>query len=175
MVTEFSLDELTRTVQNWCEEHQVVPANGQAAEELTERNIRYYRTLGLLDPPIGSYVKTFSEKHRWQLIALRLLQAQGLPLRKIRDELYGKSLEDLEALAKQVGKRRKGGFSISGPFSPAEAGESWAVVPLADEFLLVSRQNRQLPRGIIEQINELLKSVGRPYEHNTEKRKTDKL
>jgi len=136
-----------------------MPANRQAAEEITERNIRYYRTLGLLDAPIGNYAKTFSEKHRLQLIAIRLFQAQGLPLRKIRDELYGKSLDDLTELAKQVSKRGPKTFSLSLPFLPPAATESWSVVPLTGEFLLISRQNQQLPRGVIEKINQLLRSA----------------
>jgi DNA-binding transcriptional MerR regulator len=156
---EFSLEELALAVRNWCEEHSVFPANGQAGEELTERSIRYYRTLGLLDPPVGNYIKTFTDKHRLQLIAIRLYQAQGLPLRKIRDELYGKSLDDLEALEKQAGKHGKHSLSISVPLQMPVAGESWSVVPLTDEFLLVSRQNKQVPRGIIEKINQLLQSV----------------
>jgi DNA-binding transcriptional MerR regulator len=167
-MTEFTLEELARAVQEWCEEHRVLPANGQAAEEITERNIRYYRTLGLLDPPAGSYAKIFSEKHRLQLIAIRLYQAQGLPLRKIRDELYGKSLEDLAALAKQVSKGGKQAFRLAVPFAPLAAGESWSVVPLADEFLLVSRQNRHLPRSVIEKMNELLRSVYPQNETTTE-------
>lgn len=157
--SEFSVEELARAVQDWCAQHQVFPANGQAAEEITERNIRYYRTLGLLDPPLGNYAKTFSEKHRLQLIAIRLYQAQGLPLRKIRDELYGKSLEDLVALEKQVGKQGKRAVALPAPFAPPVAGESWAMVPLTPEFLLVSRQNRQLPRGVIDKIRDLLRTV----------------
>ena len=156
---ELSLEELARAVQDWCEEHHVYPANGQAAEEITERTIRYYRTLGLLDPPIGNYAKTFSDKHRLQLIAIRMYLAQGLPLRKIRDELYGKSIEDLVELEKQVGAQGTKALSISAPFLPAAVGETWSVVPLADEFLLVSRQNRHLPRAILDQINELIRSV----------------
>src|SRR5437867_3924089 len=70
VTNEFSLEELARAVQVWCEEHRAYPANGQAAEEITERTIRYYRTLGLLDPPLGNYAKTFSEKHKLQLIAI---------------------------------------------------------------------------------------------------------
>jgi len=169
---EFTLEELARAVQEWCEEHSVLPANGQAAEEITERNIRYYRTLGLLDAPIGNYAKTFSERHRLQLIAIRLYQAQGLPLRKIRDELYGKSLEDLAALEKQVSKRGRKGLSIAVSFAPVAASESWSVVPLTDEFLLVSRQNRALPRSVIEKINELLRSVARP--NQTEPNRTSR-
>jgi len=159
---EFTLEELARSVQDWCEDHRVLPANGQAAEEITERNIRYYRTLGLLDAPIGNYAKSFSEKHRLQLIAIRLYQAQGLPLRKIRDELYGQSLEDLAALEKQAGKRGRKVPTIAVSLAPLAANESWSVVPLTDEFLLVSRQNRALPRSIIEKINELLRSVNLP-------------
>jgi DNA-binding transcriptional MerR regulator len=157
--TEYSLEELAEAVQNWCEEHRVTPANGQAAEEITERNIRYYRTLGLLDPPIGNYAKTFAEKHRLQLIAIRLFQAQGLPLRKIRDELYGKSVEDLTELARQAGKRGTKISLLSVPFAIPNDTESWSVVPLTGEFLLISRQNQQLPRGIIEKINQLLRSA----------------
>ncbi len=159
MNCEFTLEQLARAVQDWCKQHRVFPVNGQAAEEITERNIRYYRTIGLLDPPIGNYTKRFTDKHRLQLLAIRLYQAQGLPLRKIRDELYGKSLEDLVALERQVTKRRKQTISLAVPFLLPVASESWSVVPLEDEFLLVSRQNKQLPRSIIEKINHLLRSV----------------
>jgi DNA-binding transcriptional MerR regulator len=159
VITEFSLEELARAVQAWCEQHQVYPANGQAAEEISERTIRYYRTLGLLDAPLGKYPKTFSEKHKLQLIAIRLYQAQGLPLRKIRDELYGKSLEDLVALAKQATRRGTKTLSMSLPFLPSKGSECWAVEPLADDFLLVSRQNRQLPRSVLEKINQVLISA----------------
>jgi len=153
--SEFTLEQLAQAVRGWCEEHSVFPANGQAADEISERNIRYYRTLGLLDPPVGNYTKTFTDKHRLQLIAIRVYQAQGLPLRKIRDELYGKSLEDLEALEKQVRKRGKqAGIAVL--LTPPLAAESWTVVPLSDDFLLISRRHKELPRSIIEKINELL-------------------
>ena len=159
MATEFSLEELATAVQDWCKEHRIAPANGQAAEAITERNIRYYRTLGLLDPPHGNYAKTFSDKHRLQLIAIRLYQAQGLPLRKIRDELYGKSFDDLVALEKQVTKRGVKTLSIAVSFTAPAASESWSVVTLVDEFILISRQNRQLPRTVIEKINQLLRTT----------------
>ncbi len=159
MTSELSLEELAAQVQAWTAEHRVFPANGQAAEEITERTIRYYRTLGLLDPAMGNYVKTFSEKHKLQLIAIRLYQSQGLPLRKIRDELYGQSLEDLAELVKQAGRRGKNVSPLAMPFVPALASESWLVTPLAADFLLVSRNNQALPRGVIEKINELLSSV----------------
>ena len=168
MSRQFTLEELASAVRQWCEEHHILPANGQAAEQISERNIRYYRTLGLLDPPIGNYTKTFTDKHRLQLIALRVYQAQGLPLRKIRDELYGKSLEDLVALEKQAGKRGKQAISIAVPLQLPMASECWSVIPLTEEFLLISRQNKQLPRSIIEKINHLLRSVHPEHENAAE-------
>jgi DNA-binding transcriptional MerR regulator len=159
VTAEYSLEQLAKTVQDWCAEHSVAPVNGQAADEISERTIRYYRTLGLLDPALGNYAKSFSEKHRLQLIAIRIYQAEGFPLRKIRDELYGKSLEDLATLENQVTHRGAKALSIAIPFAPPTAIESWSVVPLADEFLLMSRKNRQLPRTVIEKINKLLRAA----------------
>lgn len=168
MSSEFTLVALAEAVQDWCEEHHVLPANGQAAEQISERNIRYYRTLGLLDPPRGNYTKTFTDKHRLQLIAIRVYQAQGLPLRKIRDELYGKSLEDLVALEKQISKRGKQAILMSAPLQMPLAVESWSVVPLSSDFLLVSRQNKPVPRSIIEKMCQLLRSVRPEIENATE-------
>ena len=162
------MEELAQAVQDWCEQHHVSPANGQAAEQITERNIRYYRTLGLLDPPLGHYTKSFTEKHRLQLIAIRVYQAQGLPLRKIRDELYGKSLEDLIALERQISKRGKQAISVSALLQMPLASESWSVVPLTSDFLLVSRLNKPVPRGIVEKINQLLRSLCPENENATE-------
>jgi DNA-binding transcriptional MerR regulator len=156
MTDEFSLEQLAAQVRTWTEQHRVFPANGQASEEITERTIRYYRTLGLLDAPLGNYAKTFTEKHKLQLIAIRFYQSMGLPLRKIRDELYGKSLEDLIALERQAVRQGDKSASLALPSFPPTAHESWSVTPLAQNFLLVSRDNRPLPRTIIDQINQLL-------------------
>ena len=111
----FSLEELADAVREWCDQHRIVPANGQAADQVSERNIRYYRTLGLLDAPVGSYVKSFNEKHLLQLLAIRIYQAQGLPLRKIRDELYGKSEEELRQFTRTAAKT---GVKLAPAFAP---------------------------------------------------------
>src|SRR3954464_13335721 len=92
----FTLRSLTTAVNAWCEDHSVAPLNAQAADELNERSIRYYRTLGLVDPPrAGGAGAGYGEIHFLQLIAIRLLQAQGQPLRKIQELLYGRTLGDL--------------------------------------------------------------------------------
>jgi len=159
MKTEFTLEALADAVRDWCEEHRILPANGQASDEISERTIRYYRTIGLLDAPRGSYIKKFCEKHRWQLIAIRIYQAQGIPLRKIRDELYGKSVDDLEAFVKQVGRKGKNAMPPSVPFVPSSTNETWSVAPLSQDFMLISREGQYLPRAVIEKINRLIQSV----------------
>jgi hypothetical protein len=124
--------------------------------------------LGLLDAPIGNYSKTFSEKHRLQLIAIRVYQAQGLPLRRIRDELYGKSLEDLAELEKHVRLNENQPGPLEVTIQLPFASESWSVVPLTDEFLLVSRRSHQLPRAIIEKINRLLRQANQNKQSTSE-------
>ena len=76
----FTVAQLAEAVNDWCDEHKVAPASGQAGQRMTERNVRYYRTLGLIDPPLVGGGMGYGEKHFLQLIAVRLLQAQGLPL-----------------------------------------------------------------------------------------------
>ncbi len=163
---EYTVEELAQAVQTWCGKHGISPANGQAAEELSERTIRYYRTLGLLDAPQGSYVKTFSDKHRLQLIAIRVYQAQGIPLRKIREELYGKSLEDLAAFEQAAARKGLHGLAQHIPLAPVHAGESWAVTPLGQGFLLVNRDHRHVPEAVLKKIQQLLASVSLKRDHD---------
>jgi DNA-binding transcriptional MerR regulator len=159
MNRSYSLEELAGSVQEWCDEHRVLPANGQAAEQITERTIRYYRTLGLLDAPEGGYIKRFNEKHRLQLLAIRLYQALGLPLRRIREELYGRNEADLREL---VRRGRPPALPEPALFQPAAAQESWAVTALSDDFLLVSRQGRFLPPGVLDRLREALRISLKP-------------
>jgi DNA-binding transcriptional MerR regulator len=148
MTDTWSAEQLAGVVNRWCQEHQIVPANGQAGEQITERNIRYYRTLGLVGAP-DSGGRGYRRLHRLQLIAIRLLQAQGLPLNRIRDLLYGRRLAELEEIEKRglaeleatrVGQTR------------TVRQEFWSVMPLDEDFLLVSRRGRRIPAGVRERV-----------------------
>jgi DNA-binding transcriptional MerR regulator len=134
-----SVQQLADLVNQWCDEHSVFPANGQTGERMTVRNVRYYRTLGLLDPPEMGGGQGFGEKHRLQLIAIRLLQAQGLPLSRIQQLLFGRSLEELKEIEErglvELEQTRLTAFRPS-------ADESWNMMPLNDEFMLISRRGR---------------------------------
>jgi DNA-binding transcriptional MerR regulator len=162
-------EQLAEQVNDWCEHHGVKPASGQAGERMTVRNIRYYRTLGLLDAPMAGGGQGFGEKHCLQLTAIRLLQAQGLPLVRIQELLYGRSLEELQEIeSRGLAELERGlnaGFQMS-------ANESWGVMPLNEEFMLVSRRGRKLPSALKERLLAILneKNHGLPHgaKRNTE-------
>ncbi len=87
---------MAAAVNGWAGTNEVFPISGQASREVTVRNLRYYRSLALLDGPVegGGY----GPKHFLQVAAIRLLQARGLPLDRIRDLLYGRSKQELAGI-----------------------------------------------------------------------------
>lgn len=137
----FSLRGLAERVNAWCGEHHVEPAVGQAGESVTERNVRYYRTVGLLDAP-ASGLDGYSEKHFLQLVGLRLLQAQGLPLRRIRELLFGRSVVELREVQRRA--LAEANRAPNWRTTSAHADELWRMIPLSDDFMLVSRRGKEL-------------------------------
>lgn len=160
MDERYSLSELAERVNAWCDRRKVVPANGQAGEELTERNLRYYRSMGLVDPPVAGGGQGYGEKHRLQVVAIRLLQAQGLPLNRIRELLLGRDLAELRLIEKrgvdELDSRRK-------TFIQPATGESWIVYPLNDDYLVVSRRGRNLSPEQRNQMIEVLQQIENPH------------
>jgi DNA-binding transcriptional MerR regulator len=152
----FSAVELAESVNRWCAEHRIAPVSGQAGERVTERNIRYYRTLGLVDAPESGGGQGYGEKHRLQVLAIRLLQAQGLPLTRIQRLLYGRSLEDLRRIEKQGLAELP---ACAEAFRPM-ADESWRVTPLDDEYLLISRRGRVVPEAVRARLLAALDNEG---------------
>jgi len=140
MSESLSLEGLCEHLNAWCDEHGVVPASGQAGERMTERSIRYYRTLGLVDAPEGS---AYGDKHLLQLMAARLLQAQGLPLRRIRELLFGRGLAELRTICER-GLAKADQAATQRRITLPVAGELWRMIPLDDDFLLVSRRGTSL-------------------------------
>jgi DNA-binding transcriptional MerR regulator len=140
MAESFSLEELSRRINAWCAEHEIAPASGQAGEVVSERNVRYYRTLGLIDAPEGG---GYGEKHLLQLTAVRLLQAQGLPLRRIRELVYGRSLPELREIHRR-GLLEAGRASAAVRVSMPVSDELWRAIPLDEDFLLMSCRGTSL-------------------------------
>jgi DNA-binding transcriptional MerR regulator len=151
---KFSITDLVDAVNDWCEKHRVAPASNQAGERLTERNVRFYRTIGLVDAPESGGGQGYSEKHKLQLIAVRLLQGQGLPLRRIRDLLLGRSLSDLRRIEKR-GLAELKQVDATPAFRPM-ADEDWRMIPLDSNFLLISREGRTVPREVLDELRVVL-------------------
>jgi DNA-binding transcriptional MerR regulator len=163
MNDSFSVEELAQIVNDWCDEHSVSPASGQAGERISVRNIRYYRALGLLEPPLLGGGQGFGEKHRLQLVTIRLLQAQGLPLQRIQELLFGRSLEDLRRIEAQgLAELEQNSFT---PFQPS-ATEAWRMTPLNDEFMLVSRRGRSIAPELRDRLLALLEPRNKPPRHS---------
>lgn len=73
---------------------------GTVSELPDERTIRYYLTEGLIPPAEEKQgtASVFGYRHLLQLLVVKKLQAEHLPIRKIRDLVEGRSERELERL-----------------------------------------------------------------------------
>jgi len=142
--------ELASQVNDWCKTRQVQPLHNGAGLQVTVRNIRYYQSLGLVDRPESSGGQGFNEKHRLQLIGIRLLQAKGLSLGKIQTLLYGRTEEELREL-----EQRGVSETELSPGVP-RTGAEWKVTPIAGDILILTRSSRELTPAQRLKIQEIL-------------------
>ena len=65
------------------------------------RTVRFYQTAGLLDRPVryDGRVARYGRRHLLQLVAIRILQSEGLSLAQIQTRLAGATNTELEAIA----------------------------------------------------------------------------
>lgn len=77
------------------------PDNGQIRAVPNRRTIRYYTTLGLLDRPAAFEGRTafYGPHHLRQLVAIKRLQAEGLPLVEVQQRLAGLPEAELKTIA----------------------------------------------------------------------------
>ncbi|MER7205926.1 helix-turn-helix domain-containing protein [Streptosporangium sp. NPDC000239] len=87
--------------------------NGRVRDVPNERLIRWYATIGLLDPPASrrGRVALYGRRHLLQLVAVKRRQAEGLTIAEIQAELAGASDQTLEAVA-----------DLPSPASPSSPG-----------------------------------------------------
>ncbi|MFC0555906.1 helix-turn-helix domain-containing protein [Planotetraspora thailandica] len=67
------------------------PVNGRVRDVPNERLIRWYATIGLLDPPLTrrGRIAQYGRRHLLQLVAVKRLQAEGLSIAEIQVRLAG--------------------------------------------------------------------------------------
>ena len=100
-----SLDELAREVDRLLREKSLHEAqgDGRVASAPDARTVRYYGTLGLVDRPrIAGREARYGRRHVLQLVAIKALQARGMPLADVQRNLYGRSNPELETLLNTV-------------------------------------------------------------------------
>jgi DNA-binding transcriptional MerR regulator len=98
----WTLDELAERVDAALSVGYDGQASGRVREVPDQRAIRYYTTLGLVDRPVARRGSTalYGPRHLLQLVAIKKLQARGLPLARIQVELAGATDQQLERIAR---------------------------------------------------------------------------
>jgi DNA-binding transcriptional MerR regulator len=97
----WTLDELTERVGQALSVGYHGQPSGRVRHLPDQRAIRWYTTIGLVDRPAATRGRTamYGPRHLLQLVAIKRLQAQGLPLVAIQAELAGATDAQLARVA----------------------------------------------------------------------------
>ena len=92
--------ELAGEVARILSESGLAQERGTVSEVPDERTIRYYLTEGLISPAEEKQgtSSVFSHRHLLELLVVKKLQSEHLPIRKIRDLVAGRTERELERL-----------------------------------------------------------------------------
>ncbi|MEW6283396.1 MAG: MerR family transcriptional regulator [Candidatus Eremiobacterota bacterium] len=95
----WTLEQLSDLAEQEVRERHIANPGGRVSPVPSSRTIRYYTSLGLVDKP--SYVggtARYGPRHLNQLLAIKALQADYLPLPAIQKRLTGKSDEEIREI-----------------------------------------------------------------------------
>src|SRR5918995_2599961 len=97
----WTLDELAERVDDALAVNSHGRPNGRVRAVPDRRAIRWYTTIGLIDRPVAHRGRTalYGPRHLLQLVAVKRLQAKGLPLVAIQQELAGATDAQLARVA----------------------------------------------------------------------------
>ena len=155
-----SLEELTLEAGRLLEDMGLLQAqaDGRVAAAPDARTVRYYGTLGLVDRPvIVEREARYGRRHLLQLVAVKALQARGLPLAEVQARLYGCSNPELENLLKAVSQDR--------PRPPAVTPLRWREVTVEPGLKLMVEDgwaSRLSPAALEERIRAALAALSTP-------------
>lgn len=101
MKPKMRISELADAVAQILASRQLSQPSGRVRDVPDLRTIRYYTTLGLLDPPLEMQGRTawYGCRHVWQLLAIKRLQFAGAGLVEIQQRLAGADDRTLQKLA----------------------------------------------------------------------------
>src|SRR5919107_1546616 len=98
----WTLDELAERVDAALAVDYAGQPSGRVRDVPDRRAIRWYTTIGLVDRPLAHRGRTalYGPRHLLQLVAVKRLQAGGLPLVAIQQELAGATDAQLARVAR---------------------------------------------------------------------------
>jgi hypothetical protein len=98
----WTLDELAERVDAALAVDYPGQPSGRVRDVPDRRAIRWYTTIGLIDRPLAHRGRTalYGPRHLLQLVAVKRLQASGLPLVAIQQELAGATDSELGRVAR---------------------------------------------------------------------------
>ena len=101
----WTLDELAERVDGALAVDYAGPPSARVRAVPDRRSIRWYTTIGLIDRPAAHQGRTalYGPRHLLQLVAVKRLQASGLPLVAIQRELAGATDTQLARVARLPG------------------------------------------------------------------------
>lgn len=126
-------------------------SDGQPRYRVTEvpdaRTVRYYTTLGLVDQPRASrgVHRLYDRGHLLQILAVKKLQAEYLPLRKIAEVLARLTPRDLEVLL-------GGEFAVDTLLQPEGAPSPWYTHALQPGVEMRVRRGTRLGREELDAV-----------------------
>ncbi len=136
-----TLPEFAEAAARVVEASGAVPDNRQAKAVPAARMVRYYTARGLLPRPgTRGRALVYGRRHLLQLVAIKRLQGQGMPLDEIAERLRAISDTDLEGLAAVADEALPANLGEVEPTQekelPRTAGRFWEtplieVAPLA--------------------------------------------
>lgn len=105
------VEGLARAAEEELSARGILRSGGRVSERLTARTVRYYTSLGLVDRPLGYQGgrARYGARHLLQLLAVRALQADFMPLPEIQKRLYGRSDRELEEIVEAATPARRDG------------------------------------------------------------------
>ena len=100
-----TIDELCDLANAKLRDDDVVPSDSRATSEVTPRNIRYYRTLGLMSAPTRVAGRSdYNSAHLDEVLRIKRAQANGTSLSQLRQ---GHQLDEVQRLIERNAPSRR--------------------------------------------------------------------
>ncbi|MDP1563389.1 MAG: helix-turn-helix domain-containing protein [Pirellulaceae bacterium] len=144
----FPIEELRRLAAVALDWSGYAPAESARIRAIPDvRTIRYYTTLGLIDGPAEMQGRTafYTLRHVEQLVAIKRLQARGLTLADVQQEMLGLSAAKLARLADLPDELEN--LSSQDPAAQKEATPSQVTEPEPAFWKRVPKDRRQSESG----------------------------